>query len=392
MMDLNAPFALTGMRVPLPDGPSLRSRLALDPDLRSGRMLGVHAVRTDDDVHAAQWEMHPSGDELLCVCSGRIDLVLDEAGGPRVIALEPMTGVIVPRGTWHRLLVVEPSVLVALARHDDTQLRTVNQALPSRVSASEWQSEVFPHSPLEALAPDLWVVRGEFPSAQLPRNMVVYRHGGDSLLLHSVVALDERTMRHLEALGKPSIMVIPNWDHWAHIVAFKKRYPDITVVCPQASRSRVERHLAVDHTCEAYFPRHGIQFHVPPGMDPVEGVLELPLRDGQVALAMNDLITNVPHQPGLWGLVLRLTGSTGRPRVIPIVRRRLRIDRAVMRGYLEALARRHDVAILTTSHGQALTSDVAAIVREVARDLDPSGAARGQRLPGAGASAWRPEP
>ncbi len=243
----------------------------------------------------------------------------------------------------------------------------------------EWQREVFPHSPLEALAPDLWIVRGEFPSSQLPRNMIIYRHSGDSLLLHSVVALDEPTMRHLEALGKPSVMVIPSWDHWAHIVAFKKRYPEITVVCPQASRSRVEQRLAVDHTCEEYFPRHGVQFHVPPGMDPVEGVLELPLGDGRVAVVMNDLITNVPHQPGPWGLVLRLTGSTGRPRVIPIVRRRLKIDRAVMRGYLEALARRRDVAIITTSHGQALTSEVAAVVGAVAQDLAPSTARRRRR-------------
>jgi hypothetical protein len=259
----------------------------------------------------------------------------------------------------------------------------MNEIVKPSVSASEWQREVFPHSPLEALAPDLWIVRGEFPDSQLPRNMVVYCYGGDSLLLHSVVALDERTMRHLEALGKPSIMVIPNWDHWAHIVAFKKRYPEITVVCPAASRSRVERRLAVDQTCEAYFPRHGIEFHVPPGMDAVEGVLELPLGDGGVALAMNDLITNVPHQPGLWGLVLRLTGSTGRPRVIPIVRRRLKIDRTVMRGYLEALARRRDVAIITTSHGQSLTSDIPAIVEQVARDLGPSASAR---------SAMRPSP
>jgi hypothetical protein len=249
-------------------------------------------------------------------------------------------------------------------------------APPSRISASEWQREVFPHSELEALAPDLWVVRGEFPSSQLPRNMVVYRYGGDSLLLHSVVALDEPTMRHLEALGRPSIMVIPNWDHWAHIVAFKQRYPEITVVCPEASRSRVEQRLAVDATCEAYFPRHGVSFHVPPGMDPVEGVLELRLRDGRVAVAMNDLITNVPHQRGAWGLLLRLTGSTGRPRVIPIVRRRLKIDRAVMRDYLEALARRRDVAIVTTSHGQALTSDLAAVVDDVARDLHPLPAQR----------------
>src|SRR5215475_4868630 len=149
-----------------------------------------------------------------------------------------------------------------------SQGMATDAAQRSPAEASEWQREVFPHSPLEALAPDLWVVRGEFPSSQLPRNMVVYRYGGDSLLLHSVVALDERTMRHLEALGKPAIMVIPNWDHWAHIVAFKRRYPEITVVCPQASRARVERRLAVDETCEAYFPRDGMMFHVPPGMDP----------------------------------------------------------------------------------------------------------------------------
>jgi hypothetical protein len=113
-------------------------------------------------------------------------------------------------------------------------------------------------------------------------------------------------------------------------------------------------------------------------MDPVEGVLELPLRDGRVALAMNDLIINVPHQRGLWGLVLRLTGSTGRPRVIPIVRRRLKIDRAAIRGYLDALAQRRDVAIITTSHGQALTSEVAATIRAIAEDLHPRPAAGGR--------------
>lgn len=261
---------------------------------------------------------------------------------------------------------MERSIRIASTKHDHTWPQ------PSPISASEWQREVFPHSALEALAANLWVVRGEFPSAQLPRSMIVYRYGGDALLLHSVVALDEPGMRQLEALGKPTIMVIPNWDHWAHIVAFKRRYPDITVVCPAASQSRVEQRLAVDQTCEAYFPCHGMQFHVPPGMDPVEGVLELPLEDGRVAVVMNDLIINVPHQRGLWGLVLRLTGSTGRPRVIPIVRRRLKIDRAVMRDYLEALARRRDLAIITTSHGQALTSDVAATVAAVAHDLDPS--------------------
>ena len=231
-------FPLEDMRIHVPNGPALEQlpadaalwrRLATEDELR---LLAVHAVRTAEDVHAGKWERHPNGDELLCLCSGRVDLVLDEPDGPRVIALEPLTGAIIPKGTWHRLMVVEPAVLVTMAIYKDTQLRAFDTT--PHVSSSAWQDEVFPHTPLQELAPDLWTVRGEFPSSQLPRNMVVYRYGGNSLLLHSVVALDEPTMRHLEALGKPSIMVIPNWDHWAHIVAFKKRYPDITVLCPEA--------------------------------------------------------------------------------------------------------------------------------------------------------------
>lgn len=376
-MENGAKFSLSGMRIHLSDEQRVRSlranaalweRLKSDRGLRAGRLLGVHTVRTNDDVHASQWERHPNGDEVLCVVSGRIDVVLQEPSGERLIPLEPQTGFIVPQGVWHRLLVKEPAVLVGVARHEDTQLRDVGEIPPVDGTAGEWKREVFPHSELTPLAGDLWVVRGEFPSSPLPRNMVVYRYG-DSLLLHSVVALEERAMRQLESLGKPSIMMIPNWDHWAHIVAFKKRYPDLTVVCPAASRARVEERLAVDATCEEYFPRHGMRFSVPPGMDPVEGVLELPLDAGRVALVMNDLVTNVPHRKGLRGLLLRVTGSSGRPRVIPIVRRRLKIDRRLIRRYLEEQARRPEVAVLTTSHGECVRSHVSEVIADVARDL-----------------------
>ncbi len=106
--------------------------------------------------------------------------------------------------TVHRLEVSEPGVIVSITRHSGTQLRDVGE--PSSGRSDTWSREVFPHSELTPLAENLWVVRGEFPSSPLPRNMVVYRYGGDSLLLHSVVALDEPSMRKLESLGKPSLM------------------------------------------------------------------------------------------------------------------------------------------------------------------------------------------
>jgi len=232
-----------------------------------------------------------------------------------------------------------------------------------------WDREVFPHTALRQLAPDLWVVQGEFPAAKLPRNMVVYRYAQDSLLLHSVVALNERAMKELEALGEPSVMVIPHWDHWAHLAAYKRRYPKIEVVCPRASIERIRKRVHVDYSSEEYFPRHGITYHVPPGIEPVEGVLEAPLGGGELAVIMNDLITNVPHQPGFYGLVLRLTRSTGRPRVIFFVRRDLRVQRPLVKKYLESLAARREIRIVTTSHGDCLVTDVAETLATVARSL-----------------------
>lgn len=131
-----AKFSLPGARIHLSDEQGVQplridagfwKRITSDPALRAGRMLGVEAVRSDDDVHASTWERHPNGDELLCVVSGRIDVVLEESAGERLIPLEPLTGLIVPQGVWHRLRVKEPAVLIGVTRHADTQHRDVKE-------------------------------------------------------------------------------------------------------------------------------------------------------------------------------------------------------------------------------------------------------------------------
>ncbi len=57
-------------------------------------------------------EMHPDGDELLFLLSGRADVVLEDGREPRTIALGPGEAVVIPRGVWHRVLLREPSQLL----------------------------------------------------------------------------------------------------------------------------------------------------------------------------------------------------------------------------------------------------------------------------------------
>ena len=71
------------------------------------------------------WEIHPEGDELLVMLSGALDVVFDGEGGARTIALDAGEACRVPRGTWHRLVVREPGVMLGVTRGKGTQVRPV---------------------------------------------------------------------------------------------------------------------------------------------------------------------------------------------------------------------------------------------------------------------------
>jgi mannose-6-phosphate isomerase-like protein (cupin superfamily) len=62
-------------------------------------------------------ELHPDGDELLYLISGRVDVILDDGDAERVgtehvTTLQPGEAFIVPKGIWHRVDVLEPSHFV----------------------------------------------------------------------------------------------------------------------------------------------------------------------------------------------------------------------------------------------------------------------------------------
>jgi mannose-6-phosphate isomerase-like protein (cupin superfamily) len=57
-------------------------------------------------------EMHPDGDELLFLVSGRMQVMLELDDGGRVVDLGPGQALVVPQGTWHQILTVEPGHLV----------------------------------------------------------------------------------------------------------------------------------------------------------------------------------------------------------------------------------------------------------------------------------------
>jgi mannose-6-phosphate isomerase-like protein (cupin superfamily) len=87
---------------------STRARKPGPPERIDGMTVGIQMI-TEDAPHNG--EMHPDGDEILYIASGRMRLTGDSDPGAQ-IELGPGDACIVPKGEWHRLSVVEPTVLV----------------------------------------------------------------------------------------------------------------------------------------------------------------------------------------------------------------------------------------------------------------------------------------
>jgi len=98
------------------DGSSFVVAPAPGPPLRiDGYTVGA-PMMTANPPHRG--EMHPDGDELLYLISGRIDVIVEEGGTETTVGAEhsetllPGQAFLVPRGAWHRVNVREPSQLV----------------------------------------------------------------------------------------------------------------------------------------------------------------------------------------------------------------------------------------------------------------------------------------
>jgi len=212
---------------------------------------------------------------------------------------------------------------------------------------------IFPYTAPVSLAPSLWQVAGSLPMPGVPRNMTVFRSETGELVLYSVIAMHDDGMRALEALGRPSVMVIPHRRHQMDAPFYEQRYPELRVLAADASRVTG---VAVDGPLDE-LSRFGIEAYALPGNDYEDTVLDLPLGDGR-ALCVCESLTNITPS-GLPGLLFRVLGPPGGGfGVARAVRWREIPGRDQLRAWLRKQAARTDLRCLLLGHGAPLTSGI----------------------------------
>lgn len=86
-----------------------------------GHML-VSSFSFDEDWPT--WEMHPNGDEFVCLLSGDVELLLRGPEGERKVRLNtPGSFVVVPKNTWHKARVNTAAKMIFVTPGQGTENR-----------------------------------------------------------------------------------------------------------------------------------------------------------------------------------------------------------------------------------------------------------------------------
>ncbi len=107
--------------VPVPVTPTIWQELDQRFAGFKGRVL-VSCFSFDSDWDT--WEMHPAGDEIVCLLSGRAALEFEGRGHVAELA-EPGSYVIVPKGTWHTAHTRVPTRMLFITPGEGTQNKAI---------------------------------------------------------------------------------------------------------------------------------------------------------------------------------------------------------------------------------------------------------------------------
>ena len=221
------------------------------------------------------------------------------------------------------------------------------------------------HDPIEKHGDNLWSVKGTMPNPNVSRRMVVARLGNGGLVIHNAIALDDASMKELEAFGEPAYLLVPNTFHRQDSFIYKQRYPKLRVFCPRSATKGVSSVVPVDGSFDDLPADPRVKLFHLRGMKEREGALFVQSDTGSSA-TFCDIIMNIEPRGGLMGFAL---APTGRPAIPRVSRWFIMKDRKELCAHLEELASASNLKTLLVGHGQNITEDAPGVLKSLSSEL-----------------------
>lgn len=234
------------------------------------------------------------------------------------------------------------------------------------------QWTVLPHGPVEQVDDGILTVEGVIPMplGKFPRRMTAVGLSGGRSAIFSAISLNEPGMREIEKLGAPSFLIVPNGFHRTDAFGWKRRYPEIKVVCPPGARKRVEKAVPVDSTANILGDDYA-EFVIVAGTGGAESALVV-RRNGATTLVLNDVLANVRHPAGLGAKIMaRLFGfGVKRPQVPREVKWLFLDDKRALANQFRGWAAEPGLRRIIVSHGDIIGAGAGAVLLDAASSLD----------------------
>jgi hypothetical protein len=231
--------------------------------------------------------------------------------------------------------------------------------------APPWR--VLPNGPLEKLEDNLWEVEGSVPGMPLNRRMTLVRLADGSIVVHNAICLKEEEQLEIERWGHVRYIVVPSGFHRMDAGRYAARYPDAKVLCPDPARKAASKVVRIDGNLSEIPSDPGLSVETLEGENIEEAVLIARSGNGHTSLVFNDSLMNLPRYPGFKGLLYRLMGSTGAPKVTPLMKLYGVKDKAALKAHLGRLAELPGLVRAIPGHGAVVSgAETADVMRSVA--------------------------
>jgi len=114
---------------------------------------------------------------------------------------------------------------------------------------------LYPHGPIDFVDDGLFVVSGRWKKSAFERKMTVFLLASGEVAVHSAIAMDEAGMASLQAIGRPSWILVPNQLHASDAGFYADRYPSSRVLVPAAVRGKLfEKLPRIDGSIDEDWP------------------------------------------------------------------------------------------------------------------------------------------
>src|SRR5215472_763509 len=108
---------------------------------------------------------------------------------------------------------------------------------------------VTPHSPLQKLEDNLWLVTSPVPGFSMHRRMSIMKRSDGKLVFYNAVPLEDSALAEVTAWGKPGYLMIPHDQHGIDASAFAAKL-GIGIYGPRASEARMRARFNLAGTIE----------------------------------------------------------------------------------------------------------------------------------------------